>query len=102
MAPHKLKKSAPIKYTTDEEDILLYDVEEDILLYDVEEDEFVSNTVPLNKDIIKRSGLRSLVVRQRTRGRGVMSSSPAMLKTRRVGRRCALKLSKLKCHDFGV
>ncbi|GFX27844.1 hypothetical protein TNCV_3082681 [Trichonephila clavipes] len=29
MAPHKTRKSAPVEYTTDEEDIIVYDVEED-------------------------------------------------------------------------
>ncbi|GFU30434.1 uncharacterized protein TNCV_2490671 [Trichonephila clavipes] len=29
MAPHKPRKSAPVEYTTDEEDMIVYDVEED-------------------------------------------------------------------------
>ncbi|GFU50085.1 hypothetical protein TNCV_3210801 [Trichonephila clavipes] len=29
MAPHRRRKPAPVEYTTDEEDVIMYDVEED-------------------------------------------------------------------------
>ncbi|GFS56259.1 hypothetical protein TNCV_2769331 [Trichonephila clavipes] len=30
MAPHKPRKSTPVEYTTDEEDMILYDIEEEV------------------------------------------------------------------------
>ncbi|GFV70714.1 hypothetical protein TNCV_2022781 [Trichonephila clavipes] len=47
-------------------------------------------------------GHNSLVVMVSDRGWRVMSSSPVPLKTRRVGQRCTLNLTSLKCPPFGV
>ncbi|GFT06469.1 uncharacterized protein TNCV_3356021 [Trichonephila clavipes] len=52
----------------------------------------------------KDKGRGSLVVKVSHRGRHVMSSSPVPLKTRRVGQRCMLNLSRaqMSCHWCGV
>ncbi|GFX18606.1 uncharacterized protein TNCV_3310671 [Trichonephila clavipes] len=50
--------------------------------------------VPKVVGYLKKTGCGSLVVKASDHGRHVMSSSPVPLKTRRVGQRCTLNLSK--------
>ncbi|GFW27182.1 uncharacterized protein TNCV_94081 [Trichonephila clavipes] len=47
MAPHKPRKSASIEYTTDDEDLIMYDVEEEELEPDPT-DKFAITEHPIN------------------------------------------------------
>ncbi|GFW41956.1 uncharacterized protein TNCV_6651 [Trichonephila clavipes] len=55
---------------------------------------FMGDNARLHKALIVDEGCSSPVVKVSDHGRHVMSSSPVPLKTRRVGQRCTLNLSK--------
>ncbi|GFT42858.1 uncharacterized protein TNCV_2190011 [Trichonephila clavipes] len=88
MAPHRPRKSTPIESTTDEDDMIMYDVQVEELEPNPE-DKFAVMECFVNNP---SEYMRALTP---TRFRNsVTSSSPVPLKTRRVGERCTLNLSR--------
>ncbi|GFW40303.1 uncharacterized protein TNCV_1018611 [Trichonephila clavipes] len=98
MAQHRPRKSAPVEYTTDEEDMIVYDAE----------DELESNPNYRPRAFIRTSnflgGRDSQWYRYQIVARLVTSSSPIPLKTRRVGQRLTLNMSRAETssHWCGV
>ncbi|GFS57104.1 hypothetical protein TNCV_4238771 [Trichonephila clavipes] len=66
MAPHRLRKSAPTEYSTDEEYMITYDVEEEELEPDPT-DKFTIKEDPLN---FPKGYLRSLTPSRYRKSRG--------------------------------
>ncbi|GFS72491.1 uncharacterized protein TNCV_2116341 [Trichonephila clavipes] len=86
------------------DDVIVTSVQEESHLVDDETNEGQqqqpASRYPFSVNPISYRGLRSPVVKLSDHGRHVMSSSPVPLKTRLVGQRCTLNLSRAETSSY--